>query len=364
VNSQGILIVGGYGVVGRRIATELAADYPGRVVIGGRNPARANEVARAIGHGARGCKIDIAVPPSIAAALEGVAVVISCIDQPDRTLLWAAVERGLCYTDITPHLTELGRGTRFDKIDAATRTFGARVVLGTGIVPGISNVMVRALADGLDGVDEIETALLLAANDTKGPASLDYFLQELSMSFDIRIGGKDRPARAFSAPRLIEFPPPSGAQLAYLFPFSDQVLYPRTMGARTALTRLAIEPAWLARGLAVMVLTGASRLMAIEGVRHAVARRLRDRPPSKDAQFALRVDVRHDGRSRRATLLGHAQADAAAAGATGVARLLIEGDVAEPGAWMPEQIVDPGPFLSRLATHGLKVEFPERATLG
>ena len=114
----------------------------------------------------------------------------------------------------------------------------------------------------------------------------------------------------------------------------------------------------------MMVRTGASRLMAIEGVRHAVARRLRDRPPSKDAQFALRVDVRHDGRSRRATLLGHAQADAAAAGAAGVARLLIEGDVAEPGAWMPEQIVDPGPFLSRLATQGLKVKFPERATLG
>jgi saccharopine dehydrogenase (NAD+, L-lysine-forming) len=359
VDSQGILIVGGYGVVGRRIATELAADYPGRVVIGGRNPALADQIARTIGHGVRGCKIDIALPPFIAAALEGVGVVISCIDQPDRALLWAAVGSGLRYTDITPHLTELGRGAGFNKIDAAAKASGARVVLGTGIVPGISNVLVRALADTLDGVDQIETALLLAADDTKGPASLDYFLQELSMSFDIWVDGKDRPARAFSAPRLVEFPPPAGAQLAYLFPFSDQVLYPRTMGAKTVLTRLAIAPAWLATGLAVMVRTGASRLMAIEGVRNAVARRLRDRPPSKDAQFALRVDVRHDGRSRRATLLGHAQADAAAAGAAGVARLLIEGDVAEPGAWMPEQIVDPGPFLSRLATQGLKVEFPE-----
>ena len=70
------------------------------------------------------------------------------------------------------------------------------------------------------------------------------------------------------------------------------------------------------------------------------------------------------GRSRHATLLGQAQADAAAAGAAGVARLLIEGDVAEPGAWMPEQIVDPGPFLSRLATQRLKVEFPDGASLG
>jgi hypothetical protein len=47
-----------------------------------------------------------------------------------------------------------------------------------------------------------------------------------------------------------------------------------------------------------------------------------------------------------------------------VARLLIKGDVAEPGAWMPEQIVDPGPFLSRLATQGLKVEFSDDAMPG
>lgn len=362
--AQGILIVGGYGVVGRRIAAELARDYPGRVLLGGRTLARAEEVATAVGYGVRGRMIDIAAPSSIAAALAGVTVVISCIDQPGRPLLWAAVERGLCYTDITPHLTELGRGAAYHKIAAATRASGARLVLGTGLVPGISNVMVRALADALGGADEIETALLLSASDVTGPASFDYFLQELSMSFDIRVEGEDRPARAFSAPRHVEFPPPAGAQLAYLFPFSDQVLYPSTLGARTALTRLAIEPAWLARFLALMVRTGVSRFIAIEGVRHAIARGRRDRPSSQGSRFALCVDVRRGERSRRATLLGQAQADAAAAGAAGVARLLIEGAVAEPGAWMPEQIVDPGPFLSRLAARGLRVEFPDGASPG
>jgi hypothetical protein len=49
MSTQEILIVGGYGVVGRRIANELAADYPDRVVVAGRNPARAVEIARAIG---------------------------------------------------------------------------------------------------------------------------------------------------------------------------------------------------------------------------------------------------------------------------------------------------------------------------
>jgi saccharopine dehydrogenase-like NADP-dependent oxidoreductase len=350
---QDILIVGGAGVVGRRIAADLAPDYPGRVIVGGRNLAH----AAALGHGVSGRQIDIAVPSSIAAALDGVGTVISCIDQPGRTLLWAAIERGLGYTDITPHLSELGRGAAYEKIDTAARISGARVVLGTGIVPGISNVMVRALADTLGGADEIETALLLDSNDVSGPASFDYFLQELSMRFSIHVNGRDRQARAFSAPRLVEFPPPAGTRQAYLFPFSDQVLYPRTMGVRTVLTRLAIEPASMARVLAAAVWSGASRLMAIEGVRHTIARWLRKHPSNKQARFALRVDVTHGGRSKYATLAGPTQADAAAAGAAGIARLLIDGGMIKPGAWMPEQIVDPGTFLSRLASRGLRVAF-------
>src|SRR4029079_9966917 len=129
----------------------------------GRNLAKAEKAAAVIGQGVRGRAIDITMPSSLAAGLVGVAHVISCIDQPGRTLLWAAVERGLGYTDITPHLTELGRGPAYEKVDSAARASGGRLVLGAGIVPGISSVIVRALATALGGADEIETAPLLGA---------------------------------------------------------------------------------------------------------------------------------------------------------------------------------------------------------
>jgi saccharopine dehydrogenase-like NADP-dependent oxidoreductase len=356
MSAEGILIAGGYGVVGRRIAAELAPDYPDRVILAGRNLDRANAAAAAIGYGTCGREIDVTVPSSIVAALDGVALVVSCIDQPGRRLLCAASESGLLYTDITPHLSELGRGAAYDKIDADARASGARVVLGTGIVPGISNVMVRAVADMLSGADKIETALLLSASDASGPASFDYFLQELAMPFKVHIEGADRTARAFSNPRLIEFPLPAGVRPAYLFPFSDQVLYPRTMGARTALSRLAIEPVWLAKLLAIMVRIEATRLVAGDRVRHAIAQRRRDRAPTEHVGLALRVDVKRDGRLGHATLVGRAQADAAAAGAAAVARSLLEGEIAQPGAWMPEQVIDPEPFFSHLAARGLIVK--------
>jgi saccharopine dehydrogenase-like NADP-dependent oxidoreductase len=356
VNTSGVLIVGGYGVVGQRIAAELAPEYPGHVVIAGRNETRAHEVANMIGHGARGRKIDITTSTSIADALRGIEVVVSCIDQPNRKLLWAAIERGLRYTDITPHLTELGRGSRLYEIEAASIKSGAKIVLGTGIVPGISNVIVRSLVDKLGGADEIETALLLDARDTKGPASLDYFLQELSMPFDVWIQGRDVPTGAFTNPKLVEFPQPIGTQLAYLFPFSDQVLYPRTLGVKTVTTRLAISPRWLARLLAAVVRMGLTHLVATETFRRLVAKRPRTHDQANGAQFALRVDVMRGTRSLRATLVGKGQADAAAAGAAGVARLLIENEI-KSGVWMPEQIVPPGPFLSRLSATGFKMNF-------
>jgi len=91
--------------------------------------------------------------------------------------------------------------------------------------------------------------------------------------------------------------------------------------------------------------------------RPSSGRTIRAAPSDKGERFALRVDVRRGDNARHTTLLGQTQADAAAAGAAGVARALIEGEISKPGAWMPEQVIDPASFLSRLAAHGLKVEW-------
>lgn len=88
-----ILIVGGYGEVGRRIAVELAPLYPGRIVIGGRHADRANAAAAALGHGVQARVVDVRDPASVRAAVENAIVVVSCIDQPGRHLLQAARSR-------------------------------------------------------------------------------------------------------------------------------------------------------------------------------------------------------------------------------------------------------------------------------
>ena len=45
-------------------------------------------------------------------------------------------------------------------------------------------------------------------------------------------------------------------------------------------------------------------------------------------------------------------------GASATVRALMEVEVSEPGAWMPEQVIDPPGFFSHLARHGLTIQLP------
>jgi saccharopine dehydrogenase (NAD+, L-lysine forming) len=249
-----ILITGGYGTVGRRVTADLAPDYPDRVVVAGRSAEKAARLAAELGHGVRGSRVDVGDPRSVEATLDGVGVVVSCIDQPDPHLLRAAIGRGLAYTDIAPHLMTR-RPTEAMRAEAAQT--GARIVLGTGLAPGISSVLARLEADRVGTVEKVESNVLLSVGDAYGPASRAYLLEEISLPYAVCIEGRETPARPFGGYARVTFPPPLGRRTAYLFPFSDQVFFPRDArrphGAlpprtRTSLARSAVVGAPAAKG--------------------------------------------------------------------------------------------------------------------
>jgi|SRR5215218_2308571 len=263
LNDTDILITGGYGTVGRRLAADLAPDYPGHVVVAGRSADKTSQLAVELGHGVRGRQVDIGDPLSVKAALEGVSVVMSCIDQPEPHLLQAAIRRGLAYTDIAPHLMTR-RPTEAMKGEAA-RT-GGRTVLGTGLAPGISSMLARLGADRLGSqvVESVESNVLLSVGDTYAPASRAYLMEEIALPYAVRIEGCEVPTRPFSGSSRVSFPPPLGERRAYLFPFSDQVFFSKTPGTRTALSRLALDSPWVGTLLSTF---GSALLLPCDGAR-------------------------------------------------------------------------------------------------
>ena len=349
----GILITGGYGTVGRRIAEDLAPDYPDRVVVAGRSDERAAGLAAELGHGVRGRRIDVGDPHSVEAALEGVGLVVSCIDQPEPHLLRAAIARGLAYTDIAPHLMTR-RPTEAMRAEAAQT--GARIVLGTGLAPGISSVLARLGADRVGAVEKVESNVLLSVGDAYGPASRAYLLEEISLPYAVWTEGRETPARPFGGYARVTFPPPLGRRVAYLFPFSDQVFFPKTLGARTALSRLALEPPWLGALLSVLLRLGATAMLGRRaGAQERVQRLgawLRRRYEGRN-WYGIVVEVEGTRGTLRASLVGRGQATGTAIGAAAVVRALAEGEVKQPGIWLVEEVVAPESFFEHLGARGL-----------
>lgn len=361
-NAPLVLVVGGYGVVGRRLGQRLGPAYPGRIVLAGRSLERAQQTAEALGGGARGRAIDVHDSASIERALEGVECVVSCVDQSEPfPLLASAVARGVAYTDLTA--SSIWKGALALRTQAEMR--GACVVLAAGLVPGISSVMARAARDRLGRLDSVETALLLGVGDAFGPASLEYLFRELTSPMVVWERGRERTVPSFSDPRVIEFPLPVGRRMAWRAPFADQHFFPRSLGVSTAATRLALEPAWMGPLIAWALRAGARRMLQREGFRRLVRRLTmlaHGRHLGAD-RWALVVEAQQGDRMCRYLLAGRGQAQATAEAAALLVRLLVDRTIQRPGVWFAEEVVEPAPFLEALRLAGLEVTAREAAGL-
>jgi saccharopine dehydrogenase-like NADP-dependent oxidoreductase len=345
-----ILIVGGTGVVGRRIAARLAPGLPGRVAIAGRDESRAAALCQELGQGSHARRMDVHDASSVERALEGIGTVMACVAQEELHLLRATIARGLAYTDIAPRLA-FWRAAEEMRGDA--RRTGARILLGAGLTPGISNMMARRLAAELGQLDGVETAILLGLGDEYGPDSVAHIFEAVTQPYTVVENGRRREALPFSEGRVIDFSHPLGKRTAYLFPWSDAAYYPQTLGVATALGRFALEPAWAGWLAAMAVRAGARRwLRTARGSRASrrLVERLRRHAGRDD--FALVVTAAGGERVLRMSLVGRSQADATADGAAELVLALASGAVREPGVWFPEQVISHERFFAALAERG------------
>ena len=351
--TDAILITGGYGEVGHRLAARLATEYPDRVVGAGRDGRKAAALAGSLERGVRSLALDIGDPVAIESALNGVTLVVNCVDQREPHLLRAAVEHGLAYTDVSPSLIWRAALTMRSRAQQS----GARIVMGAGLSPGISSVMARAAAERIGRIDTLHMSLLLSVGDAFGPASLEYLMSEISAPFVVVEDGRERRVRSFTEPRYVQFPEPIGRRLAYRAPFADQFFFPETLGVRTAAARLALDPSWITKLVAALVRTRVTVLLKSAAVRRAMMRSvhaLHGRHAGRD-QFGIVVEGRGPSGTVQLSLMGHNQAEGTAIGTALIVRALYDGEVSQAGVWYPEHVIASAPFFDSLGRHGLKV---------
>lgn len=240
-----VLVLGGYGVFGERVARLLLRDGHS-VTIAGRDAARAQALAAALG-----CDWLRMDRDRDLHLLAGHEVVVDAAgpfhaygDDPYR-LPRAAIAAGMHYLD-------LADDARFcagiHTLDALARAAGCCVLSGLSSVPALSSAAVRALA-GSDRPQVIDTAILPGNQSPRGLSVMASILSQAGQPMQVWRGGRWMPATGWSAPR--DYALPGGlTRQGWQIEVPDLTLFPGHFGAQSVQFRAGLELAVMRYGLA------------------------------------------------------------------------------------------------------------------
>ncbi|MBI1648626.1 saccharopine dehydrogenase NADP-binding domain-containing protein [Hyphomicrobium sulfonivorans] len=159
-----VVIVGGYGAFGAKVAERLARDPALEIVIAGRSRAKAQAYADKLARAVVGSRISFAVLDAQAATPDDIRVLAPTVlinasgpfQQQDYSLARACIAARCHYIDLAD-AREFVCG--ITQLDEAARGAGVCVISGASSVPGLSSAVVLHLSEGLRHLDEVHIGI-------------------------------------------------------------------------------------------------------------------------------------------------------------------------------------------------------------
>lgn len=362
-----VMILGGYGVFGGRLARLLAEDGH-QVVVVGRRLEKAQGLAQEIG--AEALAVDLQ-DADIEKLIQGCSaqVLIDAVgpfqaygDAPYR-VAEAAIAAGVDYFDLSD---DAGFTRGISALDDRAVAASVVVLSGVSSVPALSSAVVADLVKDLADVTLIEAAICPGNKAPRGRSVMAAILAQVGGPLDVWRGGRWTQERAWSGRKMISL----GGGLrrpAALIGAPDLALFPKAFAARSVLFRAGLELAVMQRGLEVMSWARSKRLLPdlvkFLGVSHWAAGLLE---PFGTARGGMAVEVsgrRSDGRPvTRAWRVQAREGDGpiipALPGAVAVAKLA-KGGLA-PGARPAMDVMSRAEAEGALARIRSELDFDER----
>jgi hypothetical protein len=152
---QPIVILGGYGRVGRHCVLELVARTRAPLRIAGRNAQRAESLALSIGERASATYSDANDPRVLARTLEGAAAVVACCGGDQVAALRSALELRVPFVGLSP--VPLDARSRSHLAELAWKA-QVPLVLHAGALPGIPGLLAESLVRRVSSIRSLRIA--------------------------------------------------------------------------------------------------------------------------------------------------------------------------------------------------------------
>ncbi len=346
-----VLLVGGYGVVGSRIARLLRDRYPDLpLLLGGRNPEKGKPLAEELGN-ATTARVDAEAGDPLAGLSPSPGLVLTAVNDPEDRVLLAAVRAGIPVVDITRWTARVQRAV----LRLSAEQLRAPVVLASSWMAGLVSIAASAGVARVAPAERIEIDICYALADQSGSDSVEY-MDRLAVPFETIEDGHERISYPLTDGRVVEFPGGKRSK-TYRLDTPEQASLPCFLGVSTVATRIGYDSPAASWMLVALKRLGVLRFLQRDrftAVRRAL---LHSSGDGDRATFVATISGK-SSRVRVEVVDPEGQAHMTAVGAVVAAERALGLDGGAPATarvWFPEQFSDPEGLLATARSFGVEV---------
>lgn len=207
-----VVIYGGTGFFGRRVADDLIAHADCRILLAARREPRRPPIDPRIGF----VRSDAALASSVRRTLEGAFAVVHCAGPyrgQEPILARAAIACGVHYADLAED-ADFIRSVR--ALDGEARRAGVALLSGLSVVPALAALLAQAVADPGKRILRARTFVAPGSRGSRGEATVETLMRGIGTPLRVWREGRQTRVRGWSEKETIVFPPPVGLRTQYL----------------------------------------------------------------------------------------------------------------------------------------------------
>ena len=358
-----VLIIGGYGRIGRSVARDLANYTNSEITITGRK-LKVNLKELSISR-VKYLALDLADKERVKNIINSYNkssenLVIHCAGPfhgRDANILKNCIEAGINYVDISDSRHFTYKALEYSK-DA--QKAGVTAIINTGIFPGISNSLSRQSIEQFDEPEEIHLSYVVGGSGGAGVTVMRTTFLGLQNNFDAWVNGKWQSVKPYSDREVIKFPPPYGKIGVYWFDMPESLTLATSFPVKTVTTKFGSFPnfynhlTWMTAHL--FPISWLKNLKVIEFLSQVSYKmtEVTDKYSGTGVVIQAKVIGKNSGKKEDfcSSIIYKDTATVTGIGTGGIAELILSRKLNKPGVWSVENTVSTELFEKVMQSRG------------